>query len=302
MVDSELFSIVIPAYNREKTVARAICSAVNQTYINKQIIVIDDGSKDNTAKVVNEFVEKFGIEYYYQQNGGAQRARNNGLAHAEGEYIIFLDSDDELLPTCLEEMVKVYKEEEDTGAVYCLAGVKSEDGSLKPMRNDYLEGNIYREVLEQGYLTSSSFISMRKRVFNEIGEWDVAFPASQDDDICFRIAKNYRIRLINHILGIYWFDAGEGNQISSSSIRVANGWWTLWNKYEKDVIRLCGSQVMRKHYLDCAYRYRISNSTENYKKGMKKVKSLSTSLEYVGAVFYIKARLMKRRVKKLLSH
>lgn len=104
---SRLVSIIIPTYNRAHLVAEAIRSAVNQGYREKQIIVIDDGSEDNTPQVVAQFE---GIEYYRQENKGQGAARNRGLSYAKGEYIASLDSDDvwdsDFLTNCVECLEK----------------------------------------------------------------------------------------------------------------------------------------------------------------------------------------------------
>ena len=294
----ELFSVVIPAYNRERTVGRSIKSVLNQTYQKLQVVIVDDGSKDGTKDAVSEYLSDNRVAYVYQENGGAQKARNTGLRRAEGEYILFLDSDDELLPQCLEKMVQLYNCDDTVGAVYCLAGVRKK-GQLKPMRKDHLQGNIFKEVLEQGYLTSSSFISMRRAVFDVIGEWDITFPASQDDDICFRIAKKYKIGFLNEILGIYYFDAGKGMQISSSPVRVANGWWLLWNKYEEDVVRECGISTARKHFTKCAYRYKKCGESGKYKLCCEKVKKYSNKIEYYTSVVKIYCMIVRDCIKRM---
>lgn len=98
----ELVSIIIPTYNRCDMVVDAIESAIGQSYKATQIIVIDDGSEDDTAKRVAEFA---GVEYYYQENKGQAAARNLGLAHAKGRYIASLDSDDVWDPTFLKVAV-----------------------------------------------------------------------------------------------------------------------------------------------------------------------------------------------------
>ena len=255
ITDKELFSVVIPAYNREKTIERSIRSVLNQTYDRIELLIIDDGSEDRTRTIVEPFLSDFRVHYAYQNNGGAQRARNNGLRMAKGEYIMFLDSDDEILPDCLKKMISCFQKDNEVGAVYCLTGLRNNDGDLTLARTDYLSGKVYKEVLEQGYLTSSSFISMRRKIFDSIGEWDEQFPASQDDDICFRITKSYRVKLIKEILGVYYVDAGAGKQIGSSPKRVADGWWILWNKFENDVLKYCGKKTLIKHYSECAYRY-----------------------------------------------
>ena len=276
-----LFSVIVPAYNREKTIGRTIQSVLKQKYTNFELIIVDDGSKDNTSLAVTPYLEDKRVKYISQENGGAQKARNHGLHLANGEFLMFLDSDDELLPNCLERVVKVYQEKPNVGSVYFLNGIYDDNGVLKKNRNDHLSGNIYKDVLEQGYLTSSSFITMRRSVFDVIGEWDEKFPASQDDDICFRISKHFEVELIPEILGIYYLDAGKGNQISSSPKRVADGWWILWNKYEEDTVQYCGNKVMARHFYQCATRYALIKNRELEKKSLDKLKKYASRKEYL---------------------
>ena len=96
-------SIIIPSYNSEKTIERAINSVITQNYSNKEIIVVDDGSFDNTKTILSKYVESINI--VTTENFGVSRARNNGIKNAVGDYIMFLDSDDYLLPDCLNTMM-----------------------------------------------------------------------------------------------------------------------------------------------------------------------------------------------------
>jgi glycosyltransferase involved in cell wall biosynthesis len=102
-VSHPLVSIIIPTYNRAHMLACAIESAINQTYPNKQIIVVDDGSVDNTHALVARYSQ---VEYFFQQNGGQGKARNTGLHHAKGYYIASLDSDDAWNPDFLERCIE----------------------------------------------------------------------------------------------------------------------------------------------------------------------------------------------------
>ena len=99
-----LVSIIIPTYNREQILKDAINSVLKQTYSNKQIIVVDDGSIDGTRDTVSQFT---GVKYIYQENGGQGKARNTGLLHAEGVYIASLDSDDIWNPDFLEQCIEM---------------------------------------------------------------------------------------------------------------------------------------------------------------------------------------------------
>lgn len=249
------FSVVIPAYNREKTIKRAIDSVLRQTYQNFEIIVVDDGSTDGTKDVVLS-IHDDRIRYIYQENQGAQVARNHGLHLANGDYISFLDSDDEWLPGFLETVRDKFFDDISLGCVYCLTGITDITGHIRLAREDRLEGNIYAEALQQGYITSPSALSMKRSCFDEIGEWDVDFKACQDDDICFRLAKKYKFALIPEILALVHISYdGCGDRISTSLRRVADAWWQLWRKYETDVVEYCGKHTMANHYLECADRF-----------------------------------------------
>jgi glycosyltransferase involved in cell wall biosynthesis len=100
-------SIIIPTYNRAHFLSYAIQSVINQTYQNWELLIIDDGSTDNTKKVVEEFIKKDSrIKYFYKEHGGVGSSRNFGIKKASGDFVIFLDSDDMFLPNILEEEVK----------------------------------------------------------------------------------------------------------------------------------------------------------------------------------------------------
>lgn len=121
-------SIIIPAYNAGKTILNTINSVLKQTYNNYEIIVIDDGSKDNTAKIVKEIsLIESKILYYYKKNGGVSSARNKGIEVAKGEYICFLDADDYFEKSFLEKMYnKIAQNESDV----CYCGYNIDDGNL----------------------------------------------------------------------------------------------------------------------------------------------------------------------------
>ena len=114
-----LVTVVIPTYNRAKVILRALETAFAQTYRNLEIIVVDDGSTDDTAAVLAPYWER--IHYIHQSNQGASSARNRGIQEAQGEYIAFLDSDDEWLPAKLERQIELLEAQPDLSFVACLS-------------------------------------------------------------------------------------------------------------------------------------------------------------------------------------
>ena len=110
----ELVSVIIPVYNCAKYISDLLENLVNQTYRNLEIILIDDGSKDNSADICKTWEKKHSnIHYFYQENGGAAKARNNGLEHANGAYIMFVDGDDQVKSTIVEELMNNIDENVD---------------------------------------------------------------------------------------------------------------------------------------------------------------------------------------------
>ena len=107
MYKEALVSVVIPVYNREDTIQRAVDSVLNQTYSNIEVLVVDDGSKDNSLEMLKKYHNDNRVKIFCQEfNQGANAARNRGIREAKGEYIAFHDSDDEWLPDKLEKQIK----------------------------------------------------------------------------------------------------------------------------------------------------------------------------------------------------
>ena len=102
-LEKEKISIIIPAYNVEKFIAKCLDSVITQNYKNLDIIVVDDGSKDKTGSIIDDYATKDDrICVVHQPNGGLPNARNTGIKYAKGDYVMFLDSDDWIEPTCCE--------------------------------------------------------------------------------------------------------------------------------------------------------------------------------------------------------
>jgi glycosyltransferase involved in cell wall biosynthesis len=252
------FSIIIPTYNREKEISRALNSVLTQTFQDFEIIVVDDGSTDNTESVVLSFND-IRIKYIKQDNSGATAARNYGIRNSSGQYIAFLDSDDMWYPTFLEEHKAKYEEDNELCVTYSNLNIINEKGEVFPFSKPLgLEGYVYRDVLIQGYLSPTITLTAKIESLKHIGMFDVDMPASQDDDICFRLSKIYKVGYINKILAAAIVSSGD--RISSSANRVALGWWKLWTKNETDVISLCGCEVMSRHYLECVRNFALAGN------------------------------------------
>jgi glycosyltransferase involved in cell wall biosynthesis len=286
-----LFTVVIPTYNREKVVARAIKSVLNQTYQDFEIIVVDDGSKDNTEYVVKE-IEDSRIRYVRQDNAGACVARNTGIKNAKGYYVSFLDSDDEWFPLMLEKQLEQYQSDSEIGCVYSDLQVKTGNGDVHSFGKPFIvKGNCYADVLRQGYMAPTSVLSAKRECFDKVGLFDVHFPASQDDDMCFKLSKNYKVGLISEIMAT--MNVEQINRISNNPKKVADGWWMLWNKYEDDVYTLCGEETIRRHFQNCMERYAVIRESDLFYQAYSKFAKYGGKLSFAQE---IKFKLMGYRL------
>ena len=298
-----VFSVVIPAYNRENEIVRAVKSVLNQSFRNFEIIVVDDGSSDGTMAAVKS-IQDNRVKYIHQNNSGACVARNTGIANACGKYVSFLDSDDAWHSTMLEKQYKIYQSDEDVGCVYSKIQIISGEGKCYPFGKTFgVYGFCYPEVLKQGYMAPTTVLSAKKECLETVGRFDTSLPASQDDDICFKLSKNFKIGFIDEILADMY--VGQINRISNNPKRVADGWWMLWNKYEEDVIKYCGSEVMQIHYLNCVKRYAAIKDEVLYRKALGRFVEIGGKLKFKDKLSILVARskfgsFMKKIIRRII--
>jgi len=255
-----IVSIIIPTYNRANVLGRAVNSVLLQTHKAFELIIVDDGSPDNTEEVVKSFGDERLRYIRHKNNQGQNVALNTGLRSACGQYVAFLDSDDEWLPQFLERMVLTFNQEPSLGAVYARAWGCTNKGELREGYQFHLQGDVYKEVLAQGYLSYMITIMVKKVVINLLGPnpFDPTFVYGQDDDFCFRVAKICRIGLIAEPLAIIHNDGeihGGEASICKRSDLIAEGKYKLLNKYKDDILLLCGSKILASKYLSCAKLY-----------------------------------------------
>ena len=192
-------SIVIPTYNQAEYLQEAIESVFSQTYKNTEIIIIDDGSTDNTLKVVNSFNDNK-IIFIQQRNKGASSARNTGIKEANGEYIAFLDSDDLWLKDKLRKQIDFMRENQKVGLLGtgCFQVIDTNKMIYKkifPHKNEILQ----KDLIKYNPFIQSS-VMVRKNVFNDIGLYDEKFKESEDYDLWLRIAQKYKIANLKQAL------------------------------------------------------------------------------------------------------
>jgi glycosyltransferase involved in cell wall biosynthesis len=198
--EKPLISIIIPTYNRASFLKEAIESVLAQTYENWELIIVDDGSTDNTSELVKKFTDKR-ISYLCQQNTGAPLARNKGIQKAKGDYIAFLDSDDIWLPQKIQKQLEVFKISRfNPGVVYTgIQYIDYKGSPKKRKKNSLYRGNIFYHLLRKN-LTTTSAILAKKECFDECGLFDENLPCRQELDILIRISQYFAIDYVPEIL------------------------------------------------------------------------------------------------------
>lgn len=213
-----LVSTVIPTFNRRAIVRRAIDSALAQTYLKQEIIVVDDGSTDGTGE---DLCEHYGdlIRYVFQVNGGVSSARNHGMRLARGEFIALLDSDDEWERSKLEKQSEFLEAHPDYGMV--LTDVRRVDAKRQMIdvfrRRDVIpkDGDVLFDILLNPALAPASAM-FRTDVFERVGGFDESLRTAEDIDFHLRIAAAFKIGVIEESLTIA-MRSGDGLSSEANS-------------------------------------------------------------------------------------
>ena len=184
-------SVIIPTYNRAHLISRAIKSVLNQTYQDFEVIVVDDGSTDNTEKIVKSFNDSRIRYIRHEMNRGGAAARNTGIKAARGEYIAFLDSDDEWLPEKLRRQVEYLESsDEKVGVVYCSQYLQDDStNTVGEPGGDLYTGNVYKYLLRGWCPPTTSLFLVKYRLLTEVGFFDPSLPSFQDYDLWLRLAQ-----------------------------------------------------------------------------------------------------------------
>ncbi len=195
-------SVIIPTYNRADLILPAVESVTTQTFKDYEIIVLDDGSTDNTAMVLEPLINRQVIKYFYQENQGESAARNHAMRLAKGDYFAFLDSDDLFLPTKLEKQVAFLDAHPAVALVHSLyskfSGLDTDLGVRDTAR---FSGDVYPEILlDWSVLMAVPCVMLRAEVVAEVGGFDEQMRWGPDLDLWRRISRRYPFGVIPEVL------------------------------------------------------------------------------------------------------
>jgi glycosyltransferase involved in cell wall biosynthesis len=184
-----LVSIVVPCFNQGRYLPSAIESCLAQTHRNIEVVVINDGSSDNTAEAAARYSS---IRYIAQENRGVAEARNAGLQHSRGEYVQFIDADDRLTPGAIESHLHCFSGHPEAGFVVGDIEWIDEEGQCTGRGNwPLLEAKFYEELLRVNHVANTIAVLFRRDVLEQIGGFKSFFAPAEDYELLLRAARKF---------------------------------------------------------------------------------------------------------------
>jgi len=301
-------SIIIPCYNSEQFIDRTIKSVLSQTFSDWELLLIDDHSTDKTKDILEKYAKndtRIKILQTKENSGGPALPKNIGIENAKGEYIAFLDHDDEWLPEKLEKQLAVFENSKDEklGLVSCYFYIKdiSKNRIIKKYKNMYKK-DILKELLKINFIYTSSCVMVKSFIFKKIGLFDTNYKITDDLDMWLKIAKNgYHFDyspffLLNYIYHKDNLCYAKDNKNYSDFIKI-------YEKYKNDMIMYEPRRLGSYFYYQKKYResrkYFIKGLFKIKYKPIQRMKSLAFLILSFFPFLEIFFRKINRKINKL---
>jgi glycosyltransferase involved in cell wall biosynthesis len=253
-----IVSVIIPTYNCAHLIKRAVESVLSQSFQDFELIIVDDGSKDNTMKIVKELISRDNrIEYIRlnKNSGGAAKPKNTGISNSKGKYIAILDSDDEWYPTKIEKQINIFKKRKSVnlGFVSCFARHIYEEDGVSFLYKIPRHKNILRHILARDYMGSGSGMLYMREVFDKVGGFDENLQSGQDSEMRIRLSQYYDFDIVEEELFAYHLrkesisnvlDIGKRMEDINYIIRKWNDLYKLYPQAHSDRLRFNGTSYM----------------------------------------------------------
>lgn len=277
-------SIIIPTYNRAPLIGRAIHSVLNQTHQDFELIVVDDGSTDDTEEVVRSFNdERLGYIRLKQNSRTPAVPRNTGIKAARGEYIAFLDSDDEWRLQKLEKQVKAFEEASPkVGTVYTgMWWITENEKTYLPSADIIERGDNIHKALLKGNFVWGSVALIKKECFNRAGMFDEKLSYGEDADMWLRVSKYYDFKLIDEPLVIAYCTSSG---MSANPILVSRGVILFLEKHFQE-FKKDDKRLLAQRYFNAGAALCINDDLTQFAEGRrclrKAAKICPLNLEYI---------------------
>lgn len=193
---SPLISVIIPAYNCETTIQDTLASVLNQSYSSIEIIVINDGSTDNTLKILND-VQDPRLRVLTFPNSGVSASRNRGITHSKGKFIALLDADDIWLPDKLAAQLEAFDQTPQVSVVYSWTDYIDQSGQLlRHGSYSRITGDVYQRLLMGSFLESGSNPLIRRDALEQVGGFDETLRTCEDWDLWIRLSSQYEFTVV----------------------------------------------------------------------------------------------------------
>jgi glycosyltransferase involved in cell wall biosynthesis len=200
---SPAVSVILTTYNYGRFLAGALDSVLGQTFGDFEVIVVDDGSTDDTAAEIGPYLGRPRVHYERTNHVGASRARNIGICLARASLIAFLDADDLWLPQKLERQIAVFRADPELGVVYTRRLLIDPEGwQLEHAQPPHYRGQVLPHIFRRNFLCFSSSL-VRRSVFDSVGLFDEGLPLAMDYDLWLRVALRYRFDYVDEPLVKY---------------------------------------------------------------------------------------------------
>jgi len=265
--EQPIVSVIIPTFNREGLLMRAVKSALSQTLTDIEVIVVDDGSTDGTGMLLAS-CQDVRVRYHLLSHQGACAARNVGLALAQGKYIAFLDSDDVWLPNKL-ELQKRQLEMSGADAVFC--AFRRHDGTSVTSFPDAgtPEGQVTYQELLGGNLVSTQTILGRSECLKQIC-FDERFPRMQDWEYAIRLAKQYKLFYFSDVLAELFVQPDSISRQSELGLKAIR---LLLQKYRQDYAKSMSNTLLMLSTMEAFAGQRRGQCAKDYLRALSTERS-----------------------------
>ena len=240
-------SVVVAAYNMGRYVEAAVQSVLEQSMSDLEVIVVDDGSTDDTAVVVESFVDNPRVHLIRQENAGQPRAKNAGLRKARGRFIAFCDADDLWVRDKLEKQLPIFGSDPQVGVVYSqVATIDPESRRTGEIIGDGPSGDVLSELFVENFVPFGSAV-VRREVLDTLGLFDEDLAMGIDWDLWLRVAVHWKFSFVREPLYLYRVWPGQMSRNWRGRYEHA---FRIMQKFQKNNPGLLSRQVIRRAYAD----------------------------------------------------
>jgi len=288
-----LVSVVIPFYNRVDWLTEAVNSVMAQTYSHYEIIVVNDGSKEDVSSFLGQYGTK--INYFWQENAGPGAARNKGIAHANGKYIAFLDSDDLWISNKLEAQVDYMEKHPELTWSHCAYQTFDQNGVQKIINTQRSKGMLFPQCFTSLTLATPCVI-IRKNIFDENASFrfNEKMRYGQDFYLWVLLCSAYPLGVIDEVLCQVRMRGGNAAKRAYVMLKAKS---ELWNNLQAvDVPLKSVPKRVETAYQCCRRGFRVVNAANKRIKNQKTLELISKAL-YV--LPYLLLKIQKKRDQKL---